>query len=80
MANGQPLVGRLYIEPEHGGVWRGVAYSPQKIVVQTDAWGRWAVVLPPSSAVGLYTVKIGRHRFSIKVPEASAANFAELLK
>lgn len=74
------MTGRFHIQPQRGGVWRGVAYSPQRIVIQPDAQGRWSVVLPPSSVVGPYTVKMARHRFSIVVPEAESANFAELVE
>ena len=80
LANGQLLVGHLYIEPGHGGVWHGVAYSPQRIAVQTDSEGRWDVVLPPSSVMGRYTVEIDKHRFTFTVPEAGTANFVELLE
>lgn len=56
LANGAPFAGRLVITPERGGTWQGVYYAAQPFVVTPESDGMVRMDLPPSSAVGAYTL------------------------
>lgn len=73
--------GSFWLQPEREAVWRGVVYTADKVVITPDPQGRWEVTLPPSSAVGVYTVEIGTLRFKMVVPDGQAvAEFAEIAR
>ncbi len=56
MADGSPFTGRLTLTPERSGRWQGVYYAAQPFTVKPDADGYISVSLPPSVAVGRYTL------------------------
>ena len=57
-ADGSADTDALRITPERGALVNGVLYSKAAIEVTPDAEGRFEVTLPPSSALGPYTVQV----------------------
>lgn len=69
-ADGRPCSDSFLITPGYGGaVYNGIVYSGAPIEVTPDGEGRFEVWLPPSSALGRYTVRMGPHTFRIDVPD-----------
>lgn len=79
-AIGGMAIKTLTIRPERGGMYGGIWYGPNEATVAIEPDGRWAIVLPPSSAVGCYRVMIGRQEFIISVPDAPEAAFIDIAK
>lgn len=79
-ADGAPVAAQtLFFEPQRGGIWRGRVIDRAAFPVQTDAAGRFEVTLAPSVAVGLYTVKMGRLRMTVDVPEMAEAELSQIV-
>lgn len=68
-ADGSPDTTALQILPERAGMVNGVLYSGAAIHVQPGADGRFEVTLPPSSALGTYTVQLERSALRLVVPD-----------
>lgn len=75
-----PADAQITFRPEKGGLYAGTMYSGDAIRVKPQSDGRFEVVLPPSSALGLYTVTFGKITVKIEVPEKSKADFASLIR
>ena len=79
-ADGTPVAGQAVLfEPQRGGMWRGQVIGRAAFPVQTDAAGRFAVTLAPSVAVGLYTVRMGKLRMTVDVPDAAEAELSQIV-
>lgn len=74
LADGSPVAGQdVRFEPKKGGMWRGRVIGRDAITATTEADGRFSVALAPSTAIGRYTVKMGRLTFTADVPDAEKA-------
>ncbi len=75
LADGASMTEPITITPGKSGIWQGILYDATPIIVVPDNAGRYEIVLPPSSALGDYTVNAGRQRLTMRVPDnvASAA-------
>ena len=79
-ADGTPAANQtVRFEPKRGGIWQGQAIGRDPFTVQTDADGRFALALVPSSVVGQYTVRISKAIWVIEVPETTDAEFWEIV-
>jgi len=78
-ADGRPLAGqRVRFLPTRGGIWQGRVIGRASVEVITDAQGRLAVELAPSSVVGRYEVTVDEARYAVDVPDRPAALFEEI--
>lgn len=69
-ADGTPCHDSFHVTPGYtGAVYNGIVYSGSPVEVTPDAEGLFEVWLPPSSALGRYTVRMGPHVFRIDVPD-----------
>lgn len=79
-ADGTPCRNSFSIQPAYTGVvFNGIVYSGQAIIVQPDESGRFRVVLPPSSILGRYTVRLETGDIRIHVPDATEAELDEIV-
>lgn len=72
-AGGQAVKESLSLTPERSGTYNGVVYDGRAAWVTPDPQtGKWDVILPPSSVLGLYTVVLGAKRYALRVPDGVA--------
>lgn len=76
--------GQIEISCENGGLFGGAVYGTQPIPLTADGTkltgGKIDVLLPPSSAVGRYILRVGRRLFRFRVPDAESADLNELIE
>ena len=78
--DGSPIHDRITIKPEHTGIYKSTVYNVETIVVKTNREGTFVVTLPPSTAVGVYTVRMGGETFEMNVPDIESASFVDLIR
>lgn len=79
--SGSPLANVIVtVKSEKGGVYGGAVYARLSERIRTSRLGEIEILLPPSSAVGVYTVSFLNSQYQIQVPEADRADLAELIR
>lgn len=65
--------------PGRGGEWKGEFVAATRIEVNVDGDGRFRVLLVPSEAVGIYTVRMGDAKVLIDVPDKPTADLTSII-
>ncbi len=80
LADGRPRAAlAVRFTPGRGGVWNGRVIGKTPVTVQTDSHGRFRITLAPSAAVGRYSVQMDDANYTIDVPDAAEARFADIV-
>lgn len=80
LPGGAPDVTPLEVTPGRAGVYQGVTYGRDPIIIQPAPDGRFEITLPPSAVLGVYKVQVSATTWNMVVPDAPSANFSDIAK
>ena len=75
LPGGTPDITPLEVTPGRAGVYQGVTYGKEPIIIQPAPDGRFEMTLPPSAVMGVYKVQVGAVTWNMVVPDAPNASF-----
>jgi hypothetical protein len=80
LPGGTPDCTPLEVTPGRAGVYQGVTYGKEPIIIQPAPDGRFEMTLPPSAVMGVYKVQVGAVTWNMVVPDAPNASFDSIAR